>query len=161
MMKEDDIIHYTQLNDQDLPEGHLNRFITKLDAALHGNRKVLKFQLYAVAASVITVVGLSILLFIKVTQFREHPPLLAGISPELEETELYYQSQIQESMKVLKTNNLVDKEVISDFKEIDKSFRLINKDLKENPGDERIINMVIQIYQIKLDLLNDLLLQLK
>lgn len=161
MLKEDDMVHYAQLNDQDLPKGHLDRFIKKLDSALHRNRKILKFQIYAVAASVITVVGLSFLLFIKVTQFREHPPLLAGISPELEETELYYQSQIQESMKELTTNNLIDKEVISDFKEIDKSFRLINKDLQENPGDERIINMVIQIYQIKLDLINELLLQLK
>jgi hypothetical protein len=160
-MNEDDMNHITAFDDRDLPEGHLNRFMKKLDSSLHKSRKVLRFQLYAIAASIIAIIGLTVVLFIKMNRFYENPPLLAGISDELEETELFYQNQIQASMKELKKNNSIDKEVISDFKKMDKSFRLIRKDLKENPGDERIVNSVIKIYQIKLELLNNLVQEFK
>jgi hypothetical protein len=150
-----------EFNDINPPDGHFERFIIKLDTALHSNRKLLKFQAYAIAASVVVVIVLSIILFIKVEQFRQQPSLLTGISPELEEAELYYQSRIQERMHVLEVNKLVDEQVINDLNEIDKSFKFINKDLKKNPGDERIIQAVMQIYQLKLDMINDLLLQLK
>jgi hypothetical protein len=161
MKENDDNLISEEYNDKDLPEGHLDRFIAKLDSSLHTSRKFLRFQVYATAASIFAVIALFTLLMIKVGQFRQHSSLLAGISPELEEAELYYQSTIQERMKILEVNNLVDKEVIIDLEEIDESFDNINKDLKKNPGDERIIQAVMRIYQLKLDLINDLLNQLK
>lgn len=160
-MKENDTsLHSEEFNDNDLPEGHLERFIAKLDSSFHSNRKLLKFQIYATAASVIAVIAISAILLIKVSQFRQHPSLLAGVSPELEEAELYYQSRIEERMKVLEVNNLVDEQVLNDLKEIDNSFEFISKDLKKNPGDDRIIQAVMRIYQLKLDMINDLLSQL-
>lgn len=162
MMKEHDNNPIdAEFNDTNPPDGHLERFIIKLDTALHSNKKLLKLQTYAFAASITVVIALSIILFIKVAQFRQQPSLLTGISPELEEAELYYQSRIQERMHVLEMNKLVDEQVINDLNEIDKSFKFINKDLKKNPGDERIIQAVMRIYQLKLDMINDLLLQLR
>lgn len=145
----------------DLPEGHRNRFIARLDSSLHRNRKILNFQIYSVAASVAVVIALSIFLFFKVTHFRQQPSLLAGVSPELEEAELYYQSRIQERLNVLEANELVDEHIINDLEELDVSLKHVNRDMKRNPGDERIIHAVIQIYQLKLDMINDLLIQLK
>jgi glyceraldehyde-3-phosphate dehydrogenase/erythrose-4-phosphate dehydrogenase len=79
----------------------------------------------------------------------------------LEEAELYYQSRIQERMEVLEVNKLVDEQVMSDLKEIDQSFKSIHKDLKRNPGDERLIQAVIQVYQMKLEMIDNLLQQFK
>lgn len=151
---------FADFDDKDLPEGHMGRFTTRLDSALHSNKKVLKFQVYSIAASIAVIVAISIILFIKISQLHQQPTLLAGVSPELAETELYYQSKIHDGMQVLAGNNLIDEQVLNDLEEMDNSFKVITKDLKKNPRDERIINAVIQIYQLKLDVINDLLFQL-
>ena len=162
MMKENNSKNsIAEFDDRDLPEGHLGRFTTRLDSNLHSNKKVLKLQLFSIAASIAIIIGVSAILFLKLSQLHQPPTLLAGVSPELEETELYYQSSIQNGMQVLEGNELIDEQVISDLEEIDNSFKFITEDLKKNPRDERIINAVMQIYQLKLDVINDLLKQLK
>ncbi len=150
-----------EFDDQDLPEGHLGRFTTRLDSALHSDKKILKLQVFSIAASIAIIVAMSLILFFKFSQIHQPPTLLAGVSPEMEETELYYQSKIHDGMQVLEGNKLVDEQVISDLEEIDNSFKFIARDLKKNPRDERIISAVMQIYQLKLDVINGLLIQLK
>jgi hypothetical protein len=44
---------------------------------------------------------------------------------------------------------------------MDKLFINLQKDLKANPGDERIINAMIRHYQMKLEVMNQVLMQLE
>ena len=161
MKETDPIAHSSAFDEIDLPEGHRDRFLKKLDSSFHYNRKLLAFQNYAIAASVMAILALSIFLFLKIAQFRQQSNLLAGISPELEEAELFYQKRIQEKMEVLTVSERLDQKVIQDLNAIDESFKHVEKDLRKNPDDERIIHAVMQIYQLKLETINDLLLQLK
>jgi hypothetical protein len=161
MKSKDHNQHDTEFDIKDLPVGHVDRFVTKLDTALHTDRKIFNLQVYAIAASVIMIIAIGITLFVRIAHFRQQPSLLTGVSPELEEAELYYQSRIQERMEVLEVNKLVDEQVMSDLKEIDQSFKSIHKDLKRNPGDERLIQAVIQVYQMKLEMIDNLLQQFK
>lgn len=54
----------------------------------------------------------------------------------------------------------IKKELISEFKEIDQEQSELQKDLKDGASNKEIIDAMIQNYRIKLDILENLLLEL-
>lgn len=144
--------------EDDMPEGHLARFVQKLDIAAKKRRKLKLYGFYSVAATIILLIALDVVLTLKNTAYNSERFLLAWGSPEQRETENYYLSEIHNKTKILMQLNKIDPEVLkSDLKEIDASIKGISEDMKNNPGDERIVNAVMSVYQAKIDMLDNLI----
>ncbi len=83
----------------------------------------------------------------------------------LMEAEYYYTAQIgleKEKLYSLTVGNTMVREEIQDeLKELDKEFRELKEDLKDNADNEDIIAAMIQNYRLKLSILQDMMLQLQ
>jgi len=84
---------------------------------------------------------------------------------ELMEAEYYYTSMIEqrkEEFIQLSANNApLRKEITVELKELDKIFRELKEDLKDNADNEEVVVAMIQNYRLKLEILEEILLQLK
>lgn len=141
-----------------LPPGHKERFIAKLDAGMHkGQAKILRFQAMTLAASIALVVTLSIVFMLRMNQFNQQKALLVNVSSEMYETELFYQQSIETGLNSLAVKINDSENLLADLNEMDESLKKVNQDLIKNPGDERIIEAILIIYQTKLDLITDVL----
>lgn len=83
-----------------------------------------------------------------------------NIIPEFAETEKYYNSKVNSSMKELKVYLVKYPEVATDMKkdlaELDSVYRTLKRDLGDNVAQEEILSAMIQNYRMKLQLLEDI-----
>jgi hypothetical protein len=91
---------------------------------------------------------------------------LGDVSPQYKEVENYYVHQVSlmesEIVNIDLENNPEQKEVfLQEIKSMDSTYIELQKELKANPNDERIINAMIEHYQTKVDVMNYILSQLK
>ncbi|MFV0591231.1 MAG: hypothetical protein ACK5M7_07595 [Draconibacterium sp.] len=174
-MKEKDYIeelifqNLENLNDNEPMEGHFERFDEKLKKQ---NRKN-KFNwsvVWKIAAAVVFVLLISNQAFLYfspnqqglILHSREKSEItLASLSPEYKETEFYYKTSIRAGLNQWEEltkegyvsgdeQNLMNDE-LSDF---ETRYKNLQKDLAANPNDERVINAMLEYYQVKLDVIN-------
>ncbi|MGD2034768.1 MAG: hypothetical protein PVF73_06920 [Bacteroidales bacterium] len=143
--------------EEDLPEGHLDRFIKKLESSSDARWRHTLNRALVVAASVVVLITIGFVALLTSDNFSAGKYLLANVTPELFEAETYFQTEINQRMEILSGQDRLDKTLMDDLNEIDESFRTIKKDLDENPGDERLISAILRTYQVKLDLLNEIM----
>ena len=91
---------------------------------------------------------------------------LGDVSPEYNEVEQYYVRQVSmmedEIENIWINNDPEEKEMLlQELDEMDKMYEELQKDLKANPNDDRVINAMIEHYQRKVDIMNYVLSQLK
>jgi hypothetical protein len=95
------------------------------------------------------------------TNEKENNPMMQNLM----EAEAFYTSQInfkkEEVFKLAGGNPQVNSEINTEFVELDKVFEELKKDLKDNADNEEVIEAMIQNYRIKLEILEDMLSQLK
>jgi hypothetical protein len=84
---------------------------------------------------------------------------------EIQETELYYSqmvSQRYEELKPFLTDNPGAEEMLNaDLEELDEVYEELKKDLKDNVSNPEVVEAMILNYRVKLEILEDLLNQLK
>lgn len=84
---------------------------------------------------------------------------------ELIDAEVYYTSQINtkkdELYRLASDQPLIHKEVEEDFKELDRIYAELRRDLKDNADNQEVIEAMIQNYRIKLEILEELLYQIQ
>lgn len=150
--------------EQEPMDGHLDRFNWKLEKRLHSNAHKRSIVPYLLKAAVVTIlVTLSSLWtwdnFIRKDNQRMS---LGQVSPQYKEVENYYVHQV----------NLMESELVSidpkqktmlekEMKSMDSVYVQLQKELKANPNDERIINAMIEHYQTKVDVMSYIVSQLK
>ena len=91
---------------------------------------------------------------------------MAGeIYVELQETEKYYTAMVAERYEELQpylAKDPVAGEMLSaDMEELDQVYRELKADLKDNVANPEVIEAMILNYRVKLEILEDLLMQLK
>ena len=90
---------------------------------------------------------------------------LQDISVEFGEAEFYYTSLISDKYQEIDRLNINDprqKELLMmELDEMDRLFHALQKDLQTNPTDERIINAMISHYQLKLEVMSQIITQLE
>jgi len=91
---------------------------------------------------------------------------LGDVSPQYREVENYYIHQVNLMENDLSaadiTSNPEQKKILIDeMKSIDSVYVQLQKELKANPNDERIINAMIEHYQTKLEVMTFIVNQLK
>jgi hypothetical protein len=149
-------------------EGHLERFNWKLEKRLHSHAAKRSIAPYLLKAAVVTLlVTMSSLWtwdhFIRPGSKRM---TLGQVSPQYKEVENYYVHQVNymesELLNVdLKNNPEQKKMLVSEIKSMDSVYVQLQKELKVNPNDERIINAMIEHYQTKLEVMTYIVNQLK
>ena len=149
-------------------DGHFERFNRKLE--IRHQKYVPKRSIvpYLLRAAVVTLlVTLSSLWtwdhFIRPGSSRM---TLGQVSPQYREVENYYIHQVNlmesEIVNVDFNNNSEQKEIlIKEMKSMDSVYVSLQKELKTNPNDERIINAMIEHYQTKLEVMTIIVDQLK
>jgi hypothetical protein len=149
-------------------EGHLERFNRKLEIMFGAKTIKRSIVPYLLRAAVVTLLlTLSSLWtwdhFIRSDRNRM---TLGDVSPEYKEVENYYVHQVNlmesEIGNIDLKNNPEQKQILfTEMKSMDSVYVQLQKELKANPDDERIINAMIEHYQTKMDVMNYILNQLK
>lgn len=82
--------------------------------------------------------------------------------PEWQETEQFYTTQIKEKMQVLETKRgQLDHSVFDDLDMLDAAFLELKKDLQDNADNQEVIEAMIESYQIKLQILEEILQEIE
>lgn len=147
-------------------EGHYDRFIQKLGQI--SQTRMHSIPYYLKVAIVLLLVSLSsILIYEMVIQprFERNIYSFGKLSPEYREVEDYFIRSINVKYNNLQNLNMEDKiqkdMIIEELREMDEIYQSLSKELENDPNNERLINAMIQHYQLKLDILNDLTDQLE
>jgi hypothetical protein len=149
------------IQDSEPLEGHFERF----EAKLLQNKKtkpLVSFRLFIRVAAVI-VFALLVVNQVRIyfnSEKKEMPVTLATISDEYREVEFFYTSAIETGMnqwESLKHEGYVTKEeqamMEKEQEEFDQIYLQLQKDLKANPDDERVINAMIEYYQARMNII--------
>ncbi len=154
--------------DAEPSEGHLERFNRKLAIRFQVAAPKRSIVPYLLRAAVVTLlVTLSSLWtwdhFIRPENRRM---TLSDVSPQYKEVENYYIHQVNvmegEIVNVDLKNNPEQKDMLfKEMKSMDSVYVSLQKELKANPNDERIINAMIEHYQTKLEVMTYIVNQLK
>jgi hypothetical protein len=154
--------------DSEPSEGHAERFNRKLEMRFHTDSIKRSIVPYLLKAAVVTLlISLSSLWtwdhFIRPDRNRT---ALGDVSPQYREVENYYLHQVNlmenEIGTVALINNPEQKKILKkEMKSMDSVYVQLQKDLKTNPDDERIINAMIEHYQTKLEVMTFIVNQLK
>jgi hypothetical protein len=147
-------------------DGHYDRFIQKLGHISQARKHSIPYYM-KVAAVLLLVSVSSIVTYEMVIQprFEKNTYSFGKLSPEYREVEDYFIRTINVKYNNLQNLDLKDKiqkeMMLSELKEMDKIYQNLSKELENDPNNERLINAMIQHYQLKLDILNDLTNQLE
>jgi hypothetical protein len=154
--------------DKEPSEGHFDRFSVKLEIRCNARANRRSIVPYLLRAAVVTLlVTLSSLWtwdhFIRTGSSRT---TLGQVSPQHKEVENYYIHQVNliedEIVNTDPGNNPEQKEMlVKEMKSMDSAYVALQKELKANPNDERIINAMIEHYQTKLAVMTYIVNQLK
>jgi hypothetical protein len=155
-------------DDQEPEEGHFERFSVKLELRRQVRTVKRSIVPYLLRAAVVTLlVTLSSLWtwdhFIRPDSRRM---TLGQVSPQYKEVENYYIHQVNLMQDEIVNTNIQNspeqKEMlISELKSMDSVYVSLQKELKANPNDERIISAMIEHYQTKLEVMTIIVEQLK
>ena len=154
--------------DAEPSDGHMERFNRKLEMRFPVNTIKRSIVPYLLKAAVVTLlITLSSLWtwdhFIRTGSSRT---TLGQVSPQYKEVENYYVHQVNlmegEIVNVDLKNNPTQKTMLmKEMKSMDSTYVSLQKELKANPNDERIINAMIEHYQTKLEVMSYIVNQLK
>ena len=149
------------LFDTDRPrDGHEKRFMQKLD-----RQPIRKFNFrhaLQVAASVAIILTSA---FVLIKQNKSGSKVAQEEIPSaVLEADNYYATQVNaryDQIQDFNFENSGEKAVLlNELKELDTYHQQLMNDLKANPDDGRVINALIRHYQIKLEVMDQIILQL-
>lgn len=146
-------------------EDHFEHFLSKLEGSPQKNawEKIPNFLKVAV---IITFVILSGMAGYQIRKFQGNPTTgLSYISPEYREVEMFYTSNINDQLNLIDQMGILDdntqKKVLSEeLKDMDERYNQLKKELQLHPDDDRIIEAMIEYYQVKTNVLNGIIDQL-
>ena len=148
--------------DVEVPDlGHFERFEKKLNRASKPAKKS-NYAFIAVAASVVLMIGVWLGTFISGTQGME----LAQVSVEMEETQNYFTTAIAAQLTLVEGERSEDTtQIIEDSLEqinrLELSYNNLTLELKDNSDDQRIIMAMIDNFQQRIEILQNLLIQIE
>ncbi|WP_343667784.1 hypothetical protein [Chitinophaga sp.] len=90
---------------------------------------------------------------------------VAAVSPELQEAGIYYTSQIEKRLSEIKAYPPavlgLDSAARKELELRNDTYKVLEAELVQNPGNERIKAAMVRYYQLKLDLLDKILDELR
>ncbi|NLE34199.1 MAG: hypothetical protein GX622_03775 [Bacteroidales bacterium] len=170
MNRLEDIIkrNRSEFDDREPSDGHFERFSFKLATRLHTGAVKRSIIPHLLKAAVVTLlITLSSLWTFDhfVRPNLKRTMTLSEVSPEYREVERYYVQQVnlmENEFSSLDLTNPEQKEALmKEMTSMDSVYRDLQKELRANPNDQRIIDAMIKHYQTKLEVMSYILDQLK
>jgi hypothetical protein len=153
------------LLDSDRPrEGHEERFLQKLER-LPGRGPVRRIRFrhaIQVAASVAIILTSALLL---VRQQKSGREVVQQEIPEaVMEADIYFASQVDARYSEIRDLDFGDEAekalLLDELKDLEVYHQQLMNDLKANPDDERVVSALIRHYQLKLEVMDQIIMQL-
>lgn len=148
-------------------KGHLERFNRKLEMRFHVTvkRSIVPYLLKAAVVTVLITLS-SLWTWDHFIRPGRNRMALGDVSPQYKEVENYYVHQVNLMEGEFSTVSLAGnpeqmKMLKREMKSMDSVYVQLQKELKDNPDDERIINAMIEHYQTKVEVMSYILNQLK
>lgn len=148
-------------------EGHRERFVEKLQATRsRGNNsnkiRMLWSPLLSAAAAILIIVMLAGTSFGQLTDRGD----LAGISPEMKETQQFYTNLIKTELANLKAASTPETEqmvndALAQMDKLDQDYEKLKRDLKKSGQDKRVIFAMISNLQQRIDILTNVMEQIE
>jgi hypothetical protein len=157
-----------ELNNQEPPNGHFERFKAKLDARQPARR--INLWLVGTAAAIAGFVltgSLSLLLNLNgLTPPRESGLITASMSPELIQIDEYYQQQVsskQQIISMMLTGKMspMELEIAKTLADLNDEYTNMLKELSLSPRPERSAFVITRFYQSKIEVMEGMIAQLQ
>lgn len=160
--------NHAGFNDAEPAAGHFERFGRKLDGLAAKRNRQVGMMFLRVAALVVFVFLISLLFFreYKAWDKRTSDTQNLSYNTELYEAERYYTDLLSiyyDKIEKLKFKNSPSekKQVLRDLHEMDKQVVMMKEDLRQYPENELIMNAIISYYQIKIELMDNIITQVQ
>jgi len=158
---EEQVRKHREMFDSELPrEGHEERFLQKLYGS--GERRMPIRHILQIAASIAILVTSGIIL-VRVSKSGEKVAQ-QEVPASIMEADVYYTSQMDARYDEIRAFDFESDEektvLLDELKDLDDYQQKLMRDLQANPGDDRVINALIRHYQLKLEVLDQIILQL-
>lgn len=147
-------------------DGHMKRFREKLSPVRVPVYARIPYWL-RVAAVLLLVAVSSILIYEQGRKYytSRQNPLQEIIPGEFLEARIYYTSLINEKYSEIDRLNSSDpvrnELLLEELEEMDRLFKSLMRDLQANPSDERVLSAMITHYQMKLEVMGQIIQQLE
>ncbi|MPQ48852.1 hypothetical protein GCQ56_17765 [Marinifilum sp. N1E240] len=156
--------HQEEFNDHEPCEGHFDMFLSKLDKNKQKKPTFKISNLLKVAAIVIFVI-ISGITGYQIRNLQGDQIGLGGISPEYREVEMFYTSNIDSQLQMIERMGTFDNTqhqniLAQELKDMDERYNQLKTELKLHPDDDRVIEAMIEYYQVKTSILNRIIEQL-
>lgn len=116
------------------------------------------------AAAVLVLVVNSVMIY-QFLQFKKQQQNLGNIAPEVQEAKMYYTTQIEQKLEDIRRYPPealgLDSSARKELELRNDTWQMLENELQQNPGNERIRSAMIRYYQMKLDLLDKILEELR
>jgi len=153
--------------DAEPSEGHLERFSRKLEIRFSKpvpKRSIVPYLLRAAVVTLLVTLS-SLYTWDHFIRPEKKGMSLGQVSPQYREVENYYLHQVNLMEGEISDIELPDAEqkklLLNELKSMDSVKVSLQKELKANPNDERIISAMIEHYQTKLEVMTYIVTQLK
>jgi hypothetical protein len=153
--------HRHQFDAGQPPDGHFDRFRAKLDQK--PVRRISIRHWLQVAASVAIILASG---FVIIRHDRSGSRVaVKEIPATVLEADHYYAHQLEAKYERIKDFSFENREekalLLNELEDLDAYHRQLMIDLQANPDDERVINALIRHYQLKLELMDQIIDQLE
>jgi hypothetical protein len=145
-------------------EGHNARFIEKLNASpAEPARDISWWKPLLIAASILLVVGL----FLGPNLWNETEKVrIAEISPEISNSEFYFTNIIEQQVKQLEGENSPEtkkiiEDTLSQLALLESDYKKLEQELLKGGDNNIILRSMIQNFQTRIDLMQDVLAQIE
>lgn len=141
-------------------EGHEKRFLQKLNRRPARSLKLRHALQLAASVAILVTSGLVIVKLNKSGDERARQEIPAAVM----EAEMYYASQVDSRVERIREFNFANAEekaiLLDELDDLDSYHQQLLSDLSANPTDERVMNALIRHYQIKLEIMDQIIMQL-
>lgn len=139
--------------------GHLERFQDKLKNPAK-KKKSFSYKWMSVAASVTLIVG-----FWLGANLTNNTLVLADVSPEMQEAEMFFVSTIKQELRTIEkfrnpTTERVIEDALNQLEKLDDKYQDLVKALNKSNSDRRVVYAMISNYQNRIEILQDVLTQI-
>lgn len=114
--------------------------------------------------AVVLVLVMNTIMIHEFLQWKKQPQLV-NVSPELQDAKMYYTTQIEQRLQAIKAyppaSVGLDSVARRELELRNGTYQVLETELLQNPGNERIKAALVRYYQLKLDLLDKILEELR
>lgn len=156
--------HQGSFDSEEPRDDHFDRFKQKMQLQ-HQAKSRWQWKGLMKIAAMIAIVAIAGLTTYQLREIKSPHFSLGQLSPEYQEVEDYFKASIDKQLDIIsqltKSTDIQEQKTIKEeLADMDKLYNELEEELQANPKDERIIQAMIEHFQVKNNILNRIVQQL-